>query len=483
MNKNIISLTLVVILNVLSAYSQIKIAAHPLKLGKPAYTRQLFHAVNSESNEVFVFAADNDHVNILRLNAGLFITGEYQLSRPERNLFMAGYDFTPGGLPVIYWANTDFEDITAIQYDVTNQKQRALPGVEGTAGDRNLGTFSTANAFYILSFDDKSDNNLILRKYDDGKYSSHTLNFSDAGLKKENGSAGKIATILERYPLEFIDNREWQPLYRVAAPVKLFVDRDRYAILSFDHYDTETLLIQIDLNTFEISSRTYPVAAEKNAHTNSYLASGKLYQIASAKHDLKVQICDRLNGDIITTYSGTGSEPISLASTPLFSQTGTREAKQLKSSKKFLNRLYNTSPGISVYPMSDYNFLTVGGVRSANNAGQVAVGVSLGVGVILSGGSADINFGNVFGEPETLQNIFFEAMLDRDLKTALTDQIPLYIDHLSTFMANNPQITLSDSFPYTDYFLLGYFDSKTDEYVLRKFENGFYEPFIAEDRH
>src|SRR5690606_32521571 len=144
-----------------------------------------------------------------------------------------------------------------------------------------------ADAFYILSFDDSNDNNLTLRKYDDGKYSRHALNFSGQGIKKENGQTLKIRSLLEGRQVEYLDSREWQPLYRVSQPLKLYAG-DQTAIMTLDHSNNETLVVEIDLNNFQVSSRSFPLADERSVHTNSYLSQGKLYQVSSAKERLQL---------------------------------------------------------------------------------------------------------------------------------------------------------------------------------------------------
>ena len=48
--------------------------------------------------------------------------------------------------------------------------------------------------------------------------------------------------------------------------------------------------------------------------------------------------------------------------------------------------------------------------------------------------------------------------------------MPLAVDFISQFINEN-DVTLQSVFPFENYYILSYYDSKKKEYVMRKFED------------
>ena len=70
------------------------------------------------------------------------------------------------------------------------------------------------------------------------------------------------------------------------------------------------------------------------------------------------------------------------------------------------------------------------------------------------------------------QNIFFDVQLDPNFNSVDTSFEPLYIDKIAQFTAQN-NVNYETIFPYKDFFIMSYYDSKKEEIVLTKFTNGY----------
>lgn len=94
----------------------------------------------------------------------------------------------------------------------------------------------------------------------------------------------------------------------------------------------------------------------------------------------------------------------------------------------------------------------------------------LGLGLTVGGA-----FGGTYVDASTLiennsQSIYFESYFDTNFKHVITPFQPLYIDALGDFLnKNHPSV--QNIIPYQNYVILNYYDSKTKEFVMRKFED------------
>lgn len=123
--------------------------------------------------------------------------------------------------------------------------------------------------------------------------------------------------------------------------------------------------------------------------------------------------------------------------------------------------------GISIYNTPNYNLFTIGGVREVASGGNIALGFGLTLGGIMGGVLIDPS---AVMESGNIQTIYFESYFDKNFKHLNKPFRPLYIDALGEFLIEN-RPSVQNIYPFKNYVILNYYDSKSKEFVMRKFKD------------
>jgi hypothetical protein len=462
-----IFLTLFVLHSFMASFSQTLLSSHPLELKKSSANHQILNAVNNQK-QVFVFASDKENLTVLKYNQALFFKDSLSVPRPEKSYeFMAGFSFEENGNPYLYWSSEDYKKIEAVYFDFENKRTvdtyYQIPFKEETI----LNAYSENNSFYILSQIQKEDK-LKLYCFSKGKLEENILDFSSYKFMDESGKSKTFGELLEQNPIEKIDTKSLNPLFYGTAKTKLYV-LDNKMILTFDS-PTRTQALEIDLSTFSISEKIIPqqTLTKGTGKSNSYFHQNKLYQLKTSEEELIIASIDFKSGELIKSYSVTQNDAITFKNSPLYSQTGTQQGRELKNTKKFLQKLDNSEIGLSVYKTPDAIMITAGGIKNVGSTGGILLGITAGVAMVAAGNDAS-SFGELF-DVQNLQSIYFEGLFDENFQHKKIEQQGLAVDYISQFIDEN-NVSLESVFPYNDYFIMGYYDSKAKEYVMRKFED------------
>lgn len=118
-----------------------------------------------------------------------------------------------------------------------------------------LNTFYTNNTFYMLS-QKVAEEKLVLHIFKNGKKSEKILNFSSFQFYNKANEPLKLNEILEVFPMEQLETKQFNPLFQGAKKTKLYVEETNL-ILTFDHNPKQTQVFDIDLSTFEIKEKNY----------------------------------------------------------------------------------------------------------------------------------------------------------------------------------------------------------------------------------
>ena len=138
----------------------------------------------------------------------------------------------------------------------------------------------------------------------------------------------------------------------------------------------------------------------------------------------------------------------------------------MKKTSQFLSKIDYGNVGLTVYSSPNYNLFTIGGVREVASGGSLLLGLGLTVGGAFGGTYVDAS---TFSENNS-QSIYFESYFDKNFNHVITPFQPLYIDVLGDFLnKNHPSV--QNIIPYQNYVILNYYNSKTKEFVMPKFED------------
>lgn len=458
-------ITFLILIQSTVVLSQTLLATFPLELKKAKEFRQAVNAENNNTHDLFVFASDKETLTILKYNSALFLSNQYTLPRPDINYkLISGYSFNSEGNPALYWSSNDFSKILAVQYDL-DTKITAVENYDLPFLNQNVITsFQENNTFYILAqkhFEEK----LVLYIFKDGKKEEKTLDFGSFKFQNSKSKPLTFSKVLEACPIEKIETNQFNPLYKGSQKTKLYVLKNRL-LLTFDHNDNETQGFEIDLATFDIQEKNYPKSTIKNyvSLSNSYYHEGKIYQLKINAEELIFEIKDYKTADSIKTITVKSTDTIPFKTSPLWLQLEGQRPKEIKNTAKFLNQTVYLEVGLTVYKTLNSILITLGGTGSLEFTDTV----------------------NSFDGQQYSNNLiyrtvgttaYFESVFDKKLENKKVSQDPLAVDFISGFIQEHHEVTLQSVIRYKNYYILGYYDSYSKQYTLRKFIDGYERSF------
>ncbi|CAN1574547.1 hypothetical protein MCETHM1_03596 [Flavobacteriaceae bacterium] len=454
-------------------FSQTVLSTYPLELKKSKEYKQIVNAENTITHDVFVFASDKESVTILKYNSALFLTDQFTLSRPDLSYkTITGYSFNEEGNPTVYWSSEDLKNILAVQYDL-NAKTTYLSNYYSSYSNQDIVTsFQENNSFYILSLKNL-EQKMILYVYKDGKKEEKILDFTPFKFQNKNTEILKLNQILEVCPIEKMETNQFNPLFKGSEKTKLYILKKRL-LLTFDHNFKETQSFDIDLSTFKIQEKKFlqPVTKKQSGLSNSYYHENKMFQLTTNKEELLFEIKEYQSGETIKSFPVSKKDTISFKNSPLWIQMDSQKTKELKNTAKFLERLLFLNVGLSVYKTPKAILITLGGTNNSQNT----LDLSTGINAAMSGNFTDIAYDLMNASGPT--TVYFESVFDKKLQQFKKEQQdPLAVDFISKFLKEHDEVSMQNTFRYKNYYIFGYYDTYTKEYVMRKFIDGFDRSF------
>ena len=466
MKKTLLILVICCISNL--SNGQTLLASFDLELKKSSDHHQALSFSNKETNEVYVVVSDKENVTAMHYNSAVFFKDSLKSLTPDKETpWLSGYSFNENNTPVVLWAAENYKKIRTCSFDFKTRKIAEKEYNFTFTAEMLLNVFSENNTFYILTKVEEKDQ-LKLYLFKNDSMSERTIDLSEVKFYDDKNRPMALGKLLEMYPLERMETKALNPLFFATRKSKFYVF-EKNIVFTFDHAVTQTQLVDISLDSFTVSSKSVdkPSLSESAANSNSFLQDGHLFQIKSNPDELVVTVHDLISGAVLQSFQSKHDD-ITFRNSPLFAQTGNQRPKELKNTKKFLNRLDGSQTGISVYNQRGDYLVTIGGQRNVATTGDVFLGVSVGVAGAVTG--TGIELGELFDSPST-QIVYFETHMDPNGNYLKKQQEALASDRISQFLYENRSAVLSNSFPFMDYYILGYYDKKEEKYVLRKFED------------
>lgn len=454
-------------------FSQTVLTTYPLELKKSKEYRQITNAENTTTHDLFVFASDKETVTILKYNSALFLSAQYTQTRPDLDYkLLAGYSFNEDGNPTLYWSSEDFKKIMAVQYDLNTKTTAVYNHYLSFSNESIVTQFQENNTFYILSQKDL-EQKLVLYIFKNGKKEEKTLDFSSFKFQNRNTKPLTLTQILQVCPIEKIETNQFNPLFKGTQKTKLYVLKNRL-LLTLDHNSTETQVFDIDLNTFEIQEKKFlqPATKKQIGIANSYYHENKIYQLNTNEDELLFEIKDYKSSEIIKSFQVSKADTIAFKNSPLYIQIDGQKPKEIKNSAKFLQRLLYMNTGLTVYKTPKTFLITLGGT---SNTGNNYEDLSSRINVAVEANATDIAYDLLNNTGPT--TVYFESIFDKKLQQTKQEQEPLAIDFISRFANEHSEVSLGSTIRFKNYYIFGYYDMYTKQYIMRKFTDGFDHSF------
>lgn len=431
----------------------------PLDLKKYDENKQILNVKNSLTNELFVFAASSTNLSILKYNSALFLKSDFtSVGTNLGNKSIIGYSFSEDGNPTLYWSTEDFKSIIVIKYFLESKTSKALSFTFPSENQYVITTFQENETFYVLS-NDLTQNGLIVYAFKNGTAEEKLFDFSTYTFQDKKIKPLLFNQLISEYPIEKMDPSDFTPLNQSTKKTKVYF-LNHHILLTLDHHPKETLVFDLDLESDQLTARSYPQSnlAGPKKQSNSFLCDDRLYQLNVTDAELAFDIKEYTTGQIIKSYKVTKNDTIGFKSSPLWSQRDNLKPKEIKKTSKFLQSLSYLDIGLSVFKTKQNSLVTLGGVPKIEK---------------IYYSFNDDSFGWDFASPFHTENVFFESTLDSKAEFTSSKQPPMALDNINYFLDLNRKAILPSIVPFKNYYILGYYDSVLKQYTMRKFTDGF----------
>jgi hypothetical protein len=421
---------------------------------------QILNIEDKKTKDIYAFIWDKQNINILKYNRSLFLTNEFTDSiKKEANRNLMGVTINKEQKPTLYWISANSKNILIGTYDLNQKISEFLNFDFPRNHDYIINSFEENSIFYILA-KEKDFEHLLLYKFENQKCEIKMLDFSSFTFKNKENVNISFNALIKYFPIKKMESGILNPIDFVSQISKLYVT-DNHLILTFDNRLERTQVFEVNLDTGIMKERTFdhPVSKNPLRTANSFYNDKKLFQVAANKEELIFEVKDFDSKSIIKNYSFLKNDSIPFKNSPFFVQINTKKPQQLKTTAKFLKDLDGLNAGISILKNKQSSFITFSGF----------------------GESLDYYFKSEspddFGVREyySLSKIvYFDATLNENLDF-INDKYsePLAIENLFYFLNNNKGIKLYDTLRLSNYYILSYYDKASEQFVMRKFTDGF----------
>ena len=139
-------------------------------------------------------------------------------------------------------------------------------------------------------------------------------------------------------------------------------------------------------------------------------------------------------------------------------QRDNEKPKEVKKTRKFLQRLSYLDVGLSVFKNNQNILVTLGGNPRMEQM-YYAINDQM----------YSFNYTQTFHS----ESVFFETTLNNQYDFTLIQQQPLAMDNINYFLDQNKKATLPNVLKFKDFYILGYYDITAKQYIMRRFTDGF----------
>lgn len=439
--------------------SQTVLNTYPLDFKKNDDNNQILNVEDTTTHDVFVFATNSENITLLKYNSALFLKAEFTVSRTNlEDKSIIGYSLSEDGNPTLYWASEDYKTILVIKYYIENKTYKILSFDFPSSTQNILTTFQENNLFYILS-KHVTHPALFVFVFKNGVVEEKAFDFTPFTFQNRKTQSLTFNQILEEYPIEKIESDEYNPLSKSTKKSKIYMTDD-HLILTLDYNPNKTQVFDMNIEAENISEKNFPQLVTQNPRktSNSFFHNNKIYQINATPDELVFDVKDYISGETIKSFKTSKNDTIRFKSSPLLMQGDNPKPTEVKKTSKFLQRLSYLETGLSVFKNNQNTLITLGGVPRIQTMYYTV---------------NDEFHSWDYTQPFHSESVFFETTLNPNSEFISPQQKPLALDNINYFLDQNKKAILPNILKFKNYSILGYYDTVTKQYTMRKFTDGF----------
>ncbi|MDQ5928785.1 MAG: hypothetical protein QG594_563, partial [Bacteroidota bacterium] len=232
--------------------SQTVLNSFTLNLNRPLENGQALNIEDVKTNDIYVFAADDKFINILKYNKSFFLTNQFTDSiKMAQNRSLIGHSISDDGNPLLYWATDNLRNIRIIKYFPETKTSRALNFDLPSTTEYIITTFQKNNMFYILC-KETNQQHLLLYEFNNGKAEVKMFDFTGILFQNDKGQNLAFNTVIRYYPIEKMDSENFNSLDKTVNKTKMYIS-DGHIFLTFDYSLQKTQVLDLNLITTDVS--------------------------------------------------------------------------------------------------------------------------------------------------------------------------------------------------------------------------------------
>lgn len=464
-------------------YGQEEVLSFKLDTKNTKTQKTTYSMPDEIANRLALFIEDRKQIHAQLFDANFSKLSQFVFETPKRkysqllgytinnkvyNLFYANDRLTQF---LVVSANFSLKNVTSTELDFDLDDELYIDSVVHN------------NTLFFLTSDDKS---IIIRELTNNKTLKKVKTFNineatDANILYSNRTDfwGFFATSLRESNVTKIDHRVPTAIEQTSKSNKLYKYEDKL-ILALEDDENGTLVYNIDLNTLDITSKSYAYAKGKIddfKKYNSFIYDEKIFQIASSRKEMNFSI-KSLDGKLLKEFYLTKEDSIYFKNGPIIQEGATvipfQNKRKLEATSKYLRKISSGYIGISVIKVNQLYEITLGGYKQMQSAG-VGFGAGFGAapGINIGGGFAFVpvfnptfyNYSNFANTKAT----FFDTVLNTNFEPVKKEFEPSIYDRIDDFMVDYKGVTAEDLFFYNNTSFHGYFDQRDGYFHLVKF--------------
>lgn len=461
-------------------FSQTVVNSIPMELKKD---RDVFQIIDDSKQETALFISDKYRIKDIRLNEQMLVIDSLSALRPEKKFTdMIGYNNSQGN-SCLFWSSSNHKEIYAQLFDFGKKTVLNKNYSLALKDERYLQQFSTNEKFYILTIL-KNSNTIKLYVFDaTGKLEEKTIDLSGFRFFNSEYLRTNLYGVLEEeflpferpYSLQKITTESPTSLKESAKKRKCYSNA-KQIVLTFDTNIDYTQLITIDLVNYTAAEKYIKTpfvsfANRNEINSNSFLIDDRLFQVKLSSEKMILSVKD-LNDSLINEYTATNLDVIDFKNTDLIQENGgTSNTRILEKTAQFLRKVNNSNAGISCYKAGGNYLVTLGSISEEQQNSSVMIGGMLGgfAGALIVAAISNPTYDN-FNAYSNRKVVYLHSLLDEKTNHVTGEIKPLAFDVIRKFLEKNNNFSSHTVYKQDAFYYLGYYDSMTQGYVIRKFE-------------
>jgi len=381
----------------------------------------------------------------------------------------------------IYLKDLAFKNILTFSFPTDNSMAKNTIKFEKKDKDEIILSYlNHDNRFYVLS-NSKNSSKLQLYKFSYNSYDILEYDFSSERFYSEDEKSTNLYTLLQKQEISIIENDIPSSIEETSKKFKLY-KQDNEFLITLNHRKNNTKIIHLDFDNPQNSKVDLffiPVAAFKyQVFSNSLVHKNRLFQFLASKNDFFMQVFELNSKELLKEYKFTRDyNNIPFSNSPLYIGNGSiaSELDEIYETNKFLKYISSKHLGAMAYEKNGNLILTIGGLYTINSGG----------GMMFPGGGGFYGAGNgmvntavnpvfwMYDSYSTRSAVFTRCLFDMKNLEHQKGFAPINVfDLISIYKKQDIKdlkTSLETIYKYDDFYVLGYFNLKSEEYAMIKF--------------